>query len=54
MEEYLVYHTNAMKNILQNCSLKQNDFIIFQPHHYSGFGNILMGLIPTLLYALLS
>jgi len=55
MNEYLNFHTNSIKEINSNCnSFYKKKFIIFKPHYYSGFGNIIMGLIPTMLYALLS
>lgn len=34
--------------------LKTPQFVVFKAHMYSGYGNIIMGLFSTLLYALLS
>eukprot|EP01080_Neovahlkampfia_damariscottae_P007717 gene7717-12187_t len=55
MNNYLDFHTKSIQEINSNCnSFFKKKFVIFKPHYYSGFGNIIMGLIPTILYALLS
>jgi hypothetical protein len=45
-EDYSIFHSTK--------NTKNTTYVIFKVHHLSGIGNILLGLVSTYLYALIS
>ncbi|KAL9655992.1 hypothetical protein ABK040_007613 [Willaertia magna] len=58
LARYQEYHQQVLENTIytSDCfsSNSQHQFVVFKAHAYSGYGNIIMGLFSTFLYALLS
>ncbi|EFC45381.1 predicted protein [Naegleria gruberi] len=54
LDSYVFSGRNCFSNGVIQGHEKSPQFVVFKAHMYSGYGNIIMGLFSTLLYALLS